>query len=379
MKYATVLGLLVGCASVDDPPALTGPTLEVSVDTAIHVTAQDYKIDFSGTDVKLPAHLTVSETDLLGTEACSENLIGVAVAPAVAIAAGKPQGSDTVTSEAVAVLTGPAVAKIHVTFEVAYSCPNKQTAAGAIDFTMFPGGRIVREDLAITPSTDQLTKVGNCGCQQESNPTNFHDLVFSSYWAFKKTGATQVLANGNLVNPNTDDQFAACTMYPGFTIGVSWNQQGDVGTRYSPHETASHVLAWSNSSDPSMLAPTPQSMTSAIQIDNKPPMAQSDCAAVLALLDDVPLQIGNTMLGSTDHDGIYRDLTPHTSAFDIKSNAATVPSDFAISVDLGGADHAVIRPEGIVATAQREDGNRFLIVFRDGMNPGDVITIEPRR
>src|SRR6476619_260862 len=103
MKYATVLGLLVGCASVDDPPALTGPTLEVSVDTAIHVTAQDYKIDFSGTDVKLPAHLTVSETDLLGTEACSENLIGVAVAPAVAIAAGKPQGSDTVTSEAVAV------------------------------------------------------------------------------------------------------------------------------------------------------------------------------------------------------------------------------------------------------------------------------------
>jgi hypothetical protein len=376
MKYATVLGLLVGCASVDNPPALTGPALEVSMDPAIHIIAPDYKIDFSGTDVKLPAHLTVSETELLGTEDCSENLVGVAVAPAVAIAAGKPHGSDKVTSEAVAVLTGPAVVKIHVTFEVDYSCPTKQTAAGAIDFTMFPGGRIVREDLAIKPSTDQLTKVGNCGCQQETNPTNYHDLVFSSYWAFKKTGATQVVANGSRVNPTVDDQFAACTMYDQFAIGVAWNQQSNTSARYSPHETASHILAWSSNSDPSMLAPTPQSMTSAIQIANSPDLS---CAAVLALLDDVPLQIGNTMLGSTDHDGIYRDLTPHTSAFDIKSNAATVPSDFAISVDLGGADHAVLRPEGIVATAQREDGNRFLIVFRDGMNPNDVITIEPRR
>src|SRR5262249_39581886 len=156
MKYATVLGLLVGCASIDDPPALTGPTLEVSMDPAIHVIAQDYRIDFSGTDVQLPAHLTVSETDVLGSEDCSENLVGVAVAPAVPIAAGRPQGSDHVISEAKPMLTGPAVAKIHVTFSVDYSCPNKQTAAGAIDFTMFPGGRIVREDLAITPSTDQL-------------------------------------------------------------------------------------------------------------------------------------------------------------------------------------------------------------------------------
>jgi hypothetical protein len=377
MKYATVLSLLVGCASVDDAPALSGPTLEVSVDSAVHVTAPDYKMDFSDTGIRLPAHLTVSEIELLGTEDCSENLIGVAVAPAVAVAAGMPHGSDAVRSEITTVLSGPAVAKVHVTFEVDYHCPTKQTVAGAIDFTMFPGGRIVREDLAIKPSTDRLTKAGNCGCQQETNPTNFHDLVFSSYWAFRKTGATQVQPNGTRVDPLVDDLFAACTMYPELAIGVAWNQQSNTGTRYSPHETASHVLAWSTDSDPSMLDPTPQSMTSAIQIADTPGL--TDCAAVLALLADVPLEIGSTRLGATDHDGIYRDATVHTSAFDIKPVTEPIPSDFAISVDLGGADHAVLHPAGIAATAQREDGNRFVIVFRDGMNLGDVITIEPRR
>lgn len=378
MEYATVLVLLVGCASVDDPPALTGPTLEVSTDGAVHVTAPDYKLDFAATDIKLPAHLTVGDgIELLGMEDCSENLVGVAVAPAVAVAAGRPHGSDAVRSEITAVLTGPAVAKIHVSFEVDYRCPTKQTAAGAIDFTMFPGGRIVREDVAIKPSTDRLIKVGDCGCQQETDPMNFHDLAFASYWAFRKGGAHQVQASGDAI-PVTDDVFAACTMYPELAIGVAWNPQNGTGARYSPHGTASHVLEWSSGSDPSALDPTPQSMTSAIQIANSPPAAPSDCAAVLALLADVPLQIGNTSLGATDHDGIYRDPATHTGAFDIKPITAAVPSGFAISVDLGGADHAVLRPAGVVATAQREDGDRFVIVFRDGMNPGDVITIEPR-
>jgi hypothetical protein len=376
MRYATAfVVLVVACASVDQPPGLSGPTIEVVNDTgALHVIAPDYKMTFAANGIHLPDHLTVNggELELLGKEDCRENLVGVAVVPAVSVAAGTPIGAQAgaqhVRSDIMALLTGPAVVKIRVTFGVDYLCPVVETVSGTIDFTMFPGGRIVREDIAITPSTtNPLAKHADCGCQQgASSPA---DLGVLSYWAFEPMHATQVQANGQAV---TSGVLAACTMYPELAIGVSWAEQA-AGARYHPNATASHVLDWTAGA--SSLAPTPLSMTSAIQIANTP-LEPSDCGRVLALLADVPLQIGDTRLPSTDHDGIYRDPVIHTSAFEVKALDQEVPSGFAISVDLGGADRADL--SGQIATVQREAGDRFLIVFRDGLNPGNSFTIEPK-
>jgi hypothetical protein len=379
MKYVTVLTALVGCASVSDPPGLAGSAMTVRTDGGVHVIGPDYEMDFAATGIHLPDHLLVNHglVDLLATDGCGfESQVGYVVAPAVAAAAGN-QG-DAVRSQITTPLVGPAVVKVHVTFEVDYACPTAQTLSGTTDFTLFPSGRIVREDLAITPSTTQLTKVGSCGCQQETDPQNFHDLAFTTYWAFQSNFGTQVRADGSDV---TEDVYAACTMYPDRAVGVAWTPQPGTSTRFHPNEAASHVLDWPTHSNTS-LDPVMRFMTSAIQISNAVPAGSSDCAGVLARLADVPLKIGDTVLDTTGHDGIYRDPVPHTGAFTLAPFNVAVPPGFAISVDLGGASHATLTrapASAQVGIAQREDADRFVIVMFDGLAKGESVTIEPKR
>jgi hypothetical protein len=237
----------------------------------------------------------------------------------------------------------------------------------------------VREDLAVQPSTDQLGLVGACGCQQETDPMNFHDLFFSSFWAFDPMGATQVQADGSAV---TEDVYAACTMYAQRAVGVRWVQQAGTNTRFHAQLTASHIYDLPTL-DHKLLDPTPRSITSAIQISDAPPAAPSDCGKVLAGLDPaVPLKIGDTLLEQQDHDGIYRDPLTHSAAFTIAPMGVALPPGFVVSVDLGGVDHATLTrsPAGAnpIGVAQREDASRFLFVFTDGLEPGESITIEPR-
>src|SRR5205807_228618 len=83
-----------------------------------------------------------------------------------------------------------------------------------------------------------------------------------------------------------------------------------------------------------------RSMTSTVVIG----AAMETCHDLLVPLTDIPLQIGAVTYPSTDHDGIYRDVNggPRTAAFDIVATTKPVPPGFAVSVDLGGADHATI-------------------------------------
>ena len=381
MRYAIGLTALAGCASVPEPTGLSTPGIFIEQEgDRVRVVAPDYELDFSPTGVHLPDHLKVDEgrTDLLGADApCFESRAGFSVTPAVSVDAGMP--GKAARSELVTLLAGPAVAKIEVTFSVDYDCPGMETVSGKTAFTMFPGGRIVREDVMVAPSTNPLGKVGNCGCQQETKSHNFHNLVFTSFWAFYPGNANQVQADGDAV---TQDVYAACTMYPDRAIGVAWEMAPGTATRFHPHAAASHVLDWV--ADHTALDPTPQSITSAIQISNARPAGPADCGKLLARLADVPRQIGQTRLEASDHDGIYRDPTPHRDAFTITAPEAAVPPGFAISVDLGGADHAVVRRSPAadpIAIAQREieATSRFLFVFIDGLAPGDTLTIEPRR
>jgi len=373
MRYAIVLTALVGCASVSDPPGLSVPGMFVEADAAVRVFAPGYQMDFSATGLHLPEHLLLNQgtVELLGTDLpCFESRVGVAVTPALTAHAGV-----TGRSEITPVLNGPAVVKVNVTYEVDYNCPNAETLRGESDFTLMPGGRIVREDRMISPSNDRLGIVGHCGCQQETDPQNFHNLFLSSFWAFDRNRATQAQPDGSAV---TEDIYAACTMYPDRAIGVAWQMLAGTRTRFETDATSLHVLDWA--SNATMLDPTAVSITSAIQISNTAPAGLGDCAKVLALLDDVPIQIGNTKLGSTDHDGIYRDAAVHADSFEIAAGDVAVPAGFVVSVDLGGASHARLSrspAKNPLAIVQRESDTRFLIAFIDGLAPGESVTIEP--
>ena len=379
MRYVIVLTALVGCASVSDPPGLSVPGMFVESDVAVRVFAPGYQMDFSATGLHLPEHLLVNQgqVDILGIDLpCFESRVGVAVTPALSAHAGIPGK----TSEITPILNGPAVVKVNVTYEADYSCPGPETLRGETDFTLLPGGRIIREDKMVIPSSDQLGLDLHCGCQQASNPQDRHNLFFTSFWAFDPNRATQVYADGNMVTDLVNDIYAACTLYPDRAVAVSWQKLPGTSTMYGPNATASHVLAWT--SDATMLDPTPQSITSAIQISNTAPAVNSDCGKILALLADAPLQIGNTMLDFTDHDGIYRDAAVHTDSFEITPRGEAVPPGFVVSVDLGGASHAELTRSPAkepLAIIQRESETRFLIAFVDGLAPGESVTIEPRR
>lgn len=384
----TFVGLLIatiGCANT--PPALFNePVIRVTeVETeGVRVFAPTFELDFAASNLRLPEHLIVNHVDVLGADdpCAGESRVGLAVTPAIQASAGGSAGRSVSTVLA----RGPAMAKVSVSYEISYTCPGSERMTGTTEFTIFPSGRIIREDIQVSPSSDTLTITGRCGCRSETDVSP-KEFVFSSYWAFDPTGATQVDNNGNAVDKIAADQlYRACTKYNQHAIGVAWLVEDMVpkpSARFHGHRTASHRLDFPPSvSDRMMLAPDRKSVRSAIQISVAPLAQGSDCEAVLAALADVPLTIGSTVFEKTSHDGIYRDDAIHNTPFDVVAGDVAVPAGFAISVDLGGANHAAISHDQAgspVATVQRELGNRFVIVFRDGLAPGERLTIEPRR
>lgn len=374
-----MIGAMVDCAAIPSPPSES--LIQVTQDNGVRVIAPTFELDFAATGLHMPEHLMVNGVDVLGVDdPCQgESRIGILVSPAVQASASASAGSSEITVLA----AGPAMAKVRVTYDIGYKCPSDERMTGATVFTILPSGRIVREDLEVKPSTNPLGMVGNCGCQQETNVLNFRKLYFSSFWAFDPVGATQIDPSGNAIDKDAADQvYQACTRYNTHAIGVAWTPLAGTSARIHSNQAASHTLHFPTINDHLMLEPTAQSMTSAIQIAATPLAQASDCGKVIALLADVKLTIGAMAPAYTAYDGIYRDSAIHNEAFDIVAGNEAVPAGFAISVDLGGADHAVItRQDGAEqpAVAQREAGSRFLIFFKDGLAPGERLTIEPRR
>lgn len=369
LPCSLLFGVTAGCAQT--PPApFREPSVQVTTDQGVRVTAATFELDFAATGIHMPERLLVNHSDVLGAiDPCQgENRIGIWVKPAIQASAGGSAGS----SDIAVLASGPAMAKVRVTYEINYSCPTNERLTGTTEFTILPAGRIVREDIDIKPSSNPLSLGGQCGCAQ---PTDT-DLFFSSFWAFA-AGGKQVLADGSKVDVESDAVYEACTTYDHHAIGVAWQR---IGTTHSRAERPVHVLNWPMT-DHKMLEATPQSVTSAIQISATPLAQDSDCGELIDRLADVPLTIGAMRFAATDHDGIYRDPAIHNAAFDIAAGDVAVPAGFAISVDLGGASHAVITRDGEplqAAVVQREAGNRFVIAFGDGLALGEHVTIEPR-
>lgn len=370
MSRAVVLCAVLGaCADVPTPVAFAGLSLVVTTDgDGTHVKSDVFEIDFPATGVLLPTHLLdATGQELLGSNpACAaESLVGVSVTPALTVAGG----SSATSSKLTVVEAGPGVVKIRVTYAATYPCPSATSLSGSTDFTIVPSGRIVRED-SVQPTAEVLSPSASCGCA-----TSQQNFAFSTFYTFAGAGASQVQTDGT---PIADDVFQSCSMYSNHGIAVSFAQLTDTHTRYHAGATAAHVLDWYANAT---TLPTDQKpMTSAIQIG-----AGATCQQLQAFLADAPISIGDTQLDSTDHDGIYRDnLAVHTSAFDIKPQPGkpNIPPGFAISVDLGGADHATITRsdglEGTIGVPQREDGSRYLIFFPGGLAAGETITITPQ-
>ena len=164
-------------------------------------------------------------------------------------------------------------------------------------------------------------------------------------------------------------------MYSDHGIAVSFAGGGSTSTEFQLGETSAHVLHWI--ADATSLSTKTFSMTSAINLGS----AGQTCDQIMQPLYDSPIEIAGTTYPYTDHDGIYRDAGARIGAFEIRTSTRIAPG-WAISVDLGGTDHATITrtPDlgTTVAVPQRELGTRYLIFFPDGLGPGETITITPQ-
>jgi hypothetical protein len=91
---------------------------------------------------------------------------------------------------------------------------------------------------------------------------------------------------------------------------------------------------------------------------------------------------------SQQANGVYRDNDPHSDPIELAANDGFIVGGWAISLNLGGSQHARFVPDTPFAKPPliQEDpflepgeapGDRFLIYFQDPLKPNERITIEP--
>ena len=321
--------------------------------------------------IPMPDSLKVAghETLELRTDGCNmESRIGIALYPAGSAISGTLNDTFTLNSaSAEVVLAAGAVAKVHVDYSFDYECPDPETLSGESIFTFFPSGRVVREDINVKPSNDRLDAAGNmCGCEFAG------EFFFTSFWSFTPVQGNLIDAGNNFPTDSAAD--AACTMYPTHGVAVRW--QDSQPTRYKDMLARSHIYDFARAAQ--TVDPMPRAVTSAIQMTAEP----GSCAALIEMLNDPPLMVGDEPLGSSGHDGIYRPENAHDGETVITSNVR-IPAGWAISIDLGGAEHAVVSRDPPIDDFYRvsrdpDEEGHFLFVFPHALEPGDAITIDPQ-
>jgi hypothetical protein len=321
-----------------------------------------FTVEFGDHAVRMPQRILVDGVNLVGTGSCpTESGIGIGLYPVLDAVAPALGGADA-TGSLTVTLAGPTIARVTVDWAAPYTCNgSQQRAHGTSTFTIFPNGRIVRNDTAKpTETTFVNDTVNDCGC---GGPSNF---FFTSFWMFS-LGQT-VMPNGS---PLTDAAMAGCVMYQDHAIGVAWP---DTSTRILMFDGGSaFVHDWLNDSD--TLPAIEREVTSAIMLSKQ--IAPTNCGDILANLDDFPIMVAGSAV-VTDDGGIYLDPRQHSDPVVI-SAPRRVPRGFAVSLDVGGFAEVTRSPEAEGDWyATQPDGDRTVFWFRDGLGVGETISIDPQ-
>jgi hypothetical protein len=356
--------LASACAAVPQNPLARDPLIDVDRTTGRVATRAaapiQFVIELGDRDVRMPQSIFIDGIDRVASESCpTESGIGIGVFPALD-AVAPMRGGPAATGGLVVDWAGPVIARLHVTWMTAYTCGGSQQASGTSTFTIFPNGRIVRHDVA-TPSTTTLSVIASCGCGGSS------PMSFTSFWAFT---ATQVVNPDG--SPWSTGSPTGCAVYPNHTIGIAWSDSNTHVRQTSAISAFVHDWA----ADVTTLQPTQQEVFSAIILSKQ--TAAANCGGVLTDLDDFPITIAGAQI-STDDGGVYTDARKHAGRVEITS-LRVVPKGFTISLDVG--EFAAVSRTPSVADdrwyAAQSDGTHTLFWFRDGLQVGQTIAIEPR-
>jgi hypothetical protein len=364
VRWLVVAVAAAGCANVPPDPRdlrLLDVNEAIGLVSSTDRAPLNFSIQFASGGVRMPQSLSIDGVNRLIEGRCpNQGGIGIAVYPALNASApllGGATASSTLTFD----MTGPAVARAKVDWTAAFECNLAQRQAkGTSTFTIFPSGRIVRHDIT-TPTNVALSVDTNpCGCSAESN------FYLTSYWTFML--AQNVNPDGS---PFTEGGLGGCTVYSNHMIALAWP---DSHTRViTDNGAAEFTYEWVT--DSMTLSPDERELVSAIQISKD--TAPAKCADALADLDDFPIIVAGSSI-VTDDSGIYIDNRHHTARVEI-SAPRRIPRGFAVALDVGGFGEITRSPplDGDWYGAQHDNG-RTVFWFRDGLDVGQTIAIEPR-
>jgi len=341
------------------------------------VQGDGFVMKFSPTGVRLPSSLVHGDTEVFAASTCpNPSRVGVSIEPFETAVGGRlPVGFDSTRNFTEVKLRGPAVAQIAVTYDVPYSCAGPQSLRGTSTFTMFPSGRIVRNDVVQASTGAMIDDAIMCTATCDGSQ---RDATLDVFWAFAGGGDLyEVTAGGDVSIPkgNTATVQFACAQYPTHTVAVDWSTATPA---WRTVDTGSIVFAYD-------LFVSSPAVDQALQVASSTvlvaPGAETctDMEPKTKLLDRLVLHDGTAHELVLDGTGIYTGTGAYDGRFEIRPPAGMEVRDgFAVQLDLGTSDHLSVarRTGGEVKYAVQPAGAQTIIWIEDGIPDGDAIIIE---
>lgn len=337
------------------------------------------------TEIPLPISLKFGSQELLNTDhVCpQESGIGLSGVGFGFYPLGTFDGSTgvpVVDATNFSALAGPAIYKQVVSFTHGYECGGSQEFIARSEYTLFPSGRIHRDDTVVSSNQGAIENAMNggspCGACQPLGASD--GWSFSSFWSFESI--TNVKVDGSaqqLIDPET-----GCVLAGGTTIGIR-NVEGP-GKRLVEdiNLTGSHYVFDFRRNERNDLGQPGQAVDNEHAISKIVVSSGADgCDTVLAKLDDPPIEVNGTFLPASI-DGIYQAAN-ETNPFTISSNAI-ITHGIAVRLDMRGKEYiTVTRTSGDDANMlpQVENGpdgkpQALLLWLDDGIPEGESYIVE---
>jgi len=355
----------------------------------------DFSLHFAGDGFHFPDKLTIgSIDDVLGhaPEGChDESAVGITIAPTLRISADSK--ATQATNALMPVLRGPAAVQVKLDWASQFQCADNSSVLprGTSTFTVFPDGRIVRDDRLEDPNPQNppAPVAGVCIC--DPNETTTSGFTVSSHWTFAQEHFQNLYSPDPTMLPFKDQQevispSTACIAGDAFQVGFAWPTVG-MATIHG----AGTLLAFGryNTINSSVLDTFPWENSLAMFIER----GGKDCTTTLAHASayNMPLTSalsinGSQPISASIHDGIYGgagDNGPPGVMLmsDRVELTGTVGSSFAVWLQF---PHAV---DSLRATLpgmsgpwyvpQQVGDDSWIVWFRDALSPNQTITIEP--
>ncbi len=408
MKVAALTLVLAGCFSKPGPPgmALDAPPIDACVPsvsapgltstTSLTPTVMwpdGMQLQFGDvtTNIPMPTFLSLSGMNVLAqpqTAQCgTEDRVGVAVFPSFAVSNASQASLYTLNSLDRNVV-GPAYSEYTVHWGRTFVCDGISSAAsGNTIFSLFPDGRIVRND---TVTMDAATLHDSCDCTPGTTATGFLVTAYlavqrDQFMAYSWSGATETTVPGPMADLN--DEQGACVVEPGTNPGrlaIAWETPTTVPARTRLRSVgplgspmAALVFVYDMISGSSLAGGSFGGRTTMVMSRGNARMCPQLHAAATATWPPIsigPVGMALDVVNSTDQ-RVHVDTNQYAGPITVRATNGAVPAGLVISVKLPGTGLTTSRTDGVVW--QREPDGRTFIWFRDGLVQGESITITP--